>query len=86
MKLNENFIHHDLDGQAVIVPTAEASFHGLVQGNKTVDVILSCLMKDTTQEAILAVMKERFDGDEADMREDIADVIAQLRKIGANDG
>ena len=86
MKVQDEFIVTNVGDETVLVPTDEASFHGLVQGNKTVDVILNCLMKDTTEEAILAVMKERFDGDEADMREDIADVIAQLRKIGAIDG
>ena len=86
MKLKEEFIVHNIGEETLLVPTAEALFHGLVQGNKTVDVILNCLVKDTTEEEILAVMKERFDGDEADMREDIADVIAQLRKIGAIDG
>ncbi len=86
MKLKEEFIVHNIGEETLLVPTAEASFNGLVQGNKTVDVILNCLMKHTTEEAILAVMKERFDGDEADMREDIADVISQLHRIGAIDG
>ena len=30
MKLNENFIFHIMDGEAVVVPTAEAPFHGLI--------------------------------------------------------
>ncbi|MBQ3331052.1 MAG: PqqD family protein [Ruminococcus sp.] len=86
MKLKDEFIVHSVGDETLLVPTAGASFHGLVQGNKTVDVILNCLLKDTTEEEILSVMKERFDGDEADMRADIADVIAQLRAIGAIDG
>lgn len=85
MKLKDEFIVHNVGDETLLVPTAEASFHGLVQGNKTVDVILNCLMKGTTEEEILSVMKEKFDGDEADMRADIADVIAQLRSIGAVD-
>ena len=86
MKLKDEFIVHNVGDETLLVPTAEASFHGLVQGNKTVDVILNCLLKDTTEEEILAAMKDRFDGDEEDMRADIADVIAQLRAIGAIDG
>lgn len=86
MKLKEEFIVHNIGDETLLVPTADASFHGLVQGNKTVDVILNCLMKDTTEEEILSVLKERFDGDEADMRADISDVISQLRSIGAIDG
>lgn len=85
MKLKEEFIVHNVGDETLLVPTADAGFHGLVQGNKTVDVILNCLLEDTTEEEILSVMKERFDGNEDDMRADIADVIAQLRSIGAID-
>ena len=86
MKLKEEFIVHNVGDETLLVPTAGADFHGLVQGNKTVDVILNCLMKDTTEEEILFSLKEKFDGNEADMRADIADVISKLRAIGAIDG
>ena len=85
MKLNEHFFKHNIDGQALLVPTAEASFHGLIQGNKSVEVILECLTHDTTEEEILAAMQERFDGDEDVMRRDIADVISKLKSVGAID-
>lgn len=85
MKLNEHFFKHNMDGQTLLVPTAEASFHGLVQGNKSVEVILDCLSRGTTEEEILKAMQERFQGDEEAMREDIADVLSQLRSIGAID-
>lgn len=48
MKLNTNFVKHTIDGQTVVVPTADAQFHGLVQGNKSVEVIMDCLENDTT--------------------------------------
>ncbi len=85
MKLKNEFIVHNIGDETLLVPTAEASFHGLVQGNKTVDTILSCLKEDTTEEKILDSLKEKYDGDEADMRTDIADVIKRLRAIGAID-
>ena len=85
MKLNQHFFKHHMDGQALLVPTAGAPFHGLIQGNKSVEVILDCLSRGTTEEEILAAMKERFDGDEALMRKDIADVLGQLREVGAID-
>ena len=86
MKLNEEFIMHNTGEEILLVPTAAASFHGLVQGNRAVEVILSCLKKDTTEEEILAVMKEKFDGDENAMREDIRDTVSKLKEIGAIDG
>lgn len=85
MKLKNEFIVHNVGDETLLVPTADASFHGLVQGNKTVDTILSCLKEDTTEEKILDSLKEKYDGDEADMRADIADVIKRLRAIGAID-
>lgn len=85
MKLKNEFIVHSVGGETLLVPTAEADFHGLVQGNKTVDTILNCLKEDTTEEQVLISLKEKYDGDEADMRADIADVIVKLRAIGAID-
>lgn len=85
MKLNKNFIRHTMDGQAIVVPTADADFHGLVQGNKSVSVILECLENDTTEAEIVNVMCERFDGDRDLIAKDVADVIGQLKGIGAID-
>ncbi len=85
MKLNRNFISHTIDGESVLVPTADADFHGLVQGNKSVGVILECLEKDTTEEEIIDALSERFSGDREIMRADVADVISKLREIGAID-
>ena len=85
MKLNPYFIHHNMDGQSILVPTADASFHGLVQGNKSVDFILDCLEQDTTEEAIVEAMAQRFQGDRALMAQDVADVVARLKEIGAID-
>ena len=85
MKLNQNFIKHTIDGQAVVVPTAGAPFHGLVQGNKSVEVIMDCLENDTTEDEIVEVLYNRFDGDKEVMRADVRDVISKLKEIGAID-
>lgn len=85
MKLNPKFLHHKMDDQSLVVPTAEACFSGLVQGNKTVGVIVDCLQHDTTEEDIIDVLCERFDGDRSDIEADVADVISKLKNIGAID-
>ena len=74
---------HNTGEETLLVPTARAPFHGLVQGNKTLDVILGCLQTETTEEAIVAELAARFHGDADDMREDVAAALAHLRKIGA---
>ena len=83
MILNKNFIYHQLDGQAVIVPTAAADFHGLVQGNKTLSVIAECLAHETTEEEIVDTLCERFDGDREMIKADVADAVKRLKEIGA---
>ena len=83
MKLNPGFLTHSLDGEAVLVPTAQAEFHGLVQGNKSVRVILECLQQDTTEEAITDELCRRFQGDREAIRADVADVVTRLKEIGA---
>ncbi|HBE14769.1 MAG TPA: hypothetical protein DCY72_00765 [Ruminococcaceae bacterium] len=85
MKLNPDFLTHTMDGAALVVPTSDAPFHGLVQGNKTVGVILECLEHDTTEQEIVDTLCERYEGDRAEMAQDVADVIAKLRGIGAID-
>lgn len=62
-----------------------APFHGLIQGNKSVDVILDCLQQDTTEAEIVNTMCKRFDGDRDIIAADVSDVIRQLKGIGAID-
>ena len=85
MKLKNSFIHHQLDGQAVIVPTAQADFHGLVQGNKTLAAIAECLAADTTEEEITDKLCARFDGDRELIRADVHEAVERLKEIGAID-
>lgn len=85
MKLNERFICHQIDGQTVIVPTAGADFHGLVQGNKTLFAIAECLKNDTTEEEIVNALCARFKGDRAEIGADVAEAVRRLKEIGAID-
>ena len=85
MKLNHHFLTHELGGETVIVPTAGADFHGLIQGNKTLAVIADCLKQDTTEEEIVDTLCARFDGDMEIIAADVAEAIARLREIGAID-
>ena len=85
MKLNQHFLSHDVAGQTVIVPTAGAEFHGLIQGNKTLSAIAECLQDDTTEDEIVDTLCARFDGDREDIAADVHEAIGRLRKIGAID-
>ena len=85
MKLNDNFIIYNTGRATLLVPLGTADFHGLVQGNKSVDTILNCLLSETSEEMIVQAMIEKYDGDEDDIRTDVASVLSQLRAIGAID-
>ena len=85
MKLNDHFISHQLAGQTVIVPTAGAGFHGLIQGNKTLSAIAECLKQETTEEEITDKLCERFNGDRETVKADVAEAISRLKEIGAID-
>ena len=85
MKLKNEFIVHNVGDETLLVPTADASFHGLVQGNKSVRVILECLQQDTTEEAITDELCRQFQGDREVIRADVAEVLTRLREIGAID-
>ena len=85
LKLNENFIRHDVDGQTLIVPTGSADFHGLIQGNKTLSAIAECLTQDTTEDKIVDALCARFDGSREDIKADVHEAIKKLKAIGAID-
>lgn len=85
MKLNNNFIPHQFDDETVIVPTAGADFHGLIQGNQTLAAITECLAQDVTEEEIVDSLCARFHGDREEIKADVAEAVRQLKEIGAID-
>ena len=85
MKLNKNFLTHQTGNDTVIVPTANAGFSGVVQGNETLGVILDLLKEDTTEQQIIDKIAEQYDAPRAEIEEDVKGVISGLRKIGAID-
>lgn len=83
MKLKKEFIVHDTGSEFMLVPVGDADWAGMVRGNKTFGAILGLLKEDTTEDAIIEAMKERFEAPEDIIMRDVKRVIAELRKIGA---
>ena len=83
MKLNKDFILHVSDGETVLVPNGKARFSGIVRGNKTLGAILELLWEETTEEAIVEAMKDRFNAPEDLIACDVRKALDGLRKIGA---
>lgn len=86
MKLNKDFLVHNTRGDSLLVPTGKAGFSGVVRGNKTLGSVLELLKYDTTEEAIVAAMCEKYDAPKEVIERDVHQALSELRKIGAIDG
>lgn len=82
MKLKENFIIHETDGEQIMVATG-GTFSGMVRNNATAAFIVDCLKKDTTKEGILDAMCEKYEGSREIMAADVDKILDNLRIIGA---
>lgn len=85
MKLKKEFITHIVGNESILVPTGEADFSGVVRGNKTLGAVLELLKEETTEEAMIAALKKRFNAPEGAIERDVAKALAELRRIGALD-
>ncbi len=83
MRLKKEFVSRNVGTQTVLVPTGDASFHGVVQGNKTFAAIVELLREEATEEAVVAAMCERYDAPEAIIRRDVSHAIGELRRVDA---
>ena len=83
MKLKKDFITYNIGTDSFLVPVSDASFSGVVKGNKTLSAILELLKEDTTEAEVVAAMCERFDAPEDVIAADVNKVVTNLRKIGA---
>ncbi|MDI9590943.1 MAG: PqqD family protein [Acidobacteriota bacterium] len=86
MRLKREFIAHEAGAEAVLVPTADAGFSGVVRGNGTLGAILGLLGEDTTERDVVAALRERFDAPAGAIERDVARALGELRRIGALDG
>lgn len=85
MKLKKGFIVHDTGSESILIPMGGAGWSGVVRGNRTLGAILDLLKEDTTEEAIIDAMKQRFDAPEEIITRDVKKALSELQKIGALD-
>ncbi len=85
MKIKSTFIRHDSDDETMLIPTGNESFSGLVRGNKTMGAIIDLLAEDTTEDAVVKAMMDKYDAPEDKIRADVCKVIESLKQVGALD-
>lgn len=84
MKLKETFVTQNMDGEQIMV-SADGGFSGMVRSNATAAFIIDQLKKNTTRDAILDAMEQKYDASREVMAKDVDMVLGNLRKIGALD-
>lgn len=85
MKLTDGFITHNADGEQVMVAVGDMTtkFAGLVRNNKTAAFIVDCLKEETTKDAIVDKILEKYEVDRETADRDVSAVIEKLKSIGA---
>lgn len=84
MRLKEGFILHSVGDEHMAVATGEAAkgFNGIVRNNETAAYIFELLQEETTEEAIVKAMCERYDAKEARIKADVHNLIDKIREAG----
>ena len=83
MKLRKDFIVQNIDDTQFLVPLGHEAFNGIVRSNKTAAFIVDLLAEETTEEAIVDAMCEKYDAPRERLAADAAKVLATLRSINA---
>ena len=85
MKLKNGFVTRNVGNAQIMVATGGASFPGMVRSNPTAAFIVNCLQKETTQDAIVEAMLEKYDAPREVLEADVEKILGKLREIGALD-
>ena len=83
MKLKPEFITQDIDDTQFLVPVGAEAFSGVVRSNRTAAFIVDCLKNETTAEAIVDAMCEKYDAPRATIAADVEEILSTLRGINA---
>ncbi len=83
MKLKEDFITQEIDDTRFLVPVGAEAFRGIVRINKAAAFMVDCLKEETTEEAIVAKMCEKYDAPQAVLAADVREILDTLRSIHA---
>lgn len=85
MKLKDGFITHETNGEQIMVSAGNVKFSGLVRSNKTAAFIVDCLKDETSADAIIEKMLQKYDAPRELIAKDVNMVVEKLRSIGALD-
>ena len=84
MKLNYQFEITDVAGDLIAVPVGDGAekLHGVLTLNETAADLLRLLASDTDEDALVSAMREKYEGDEKEIRAFIHGYLDELRGMG----
>ena len=84
MRVKDGFVLHNIGEEYMAVATGEAAenFNGIVRSNETAAYIFELLQKETTAEAIVNAMCEKYDAERSIIEKDVANIIEKMREAG----
>lgn len=85
MKLKNGFVTRNVGTSQIMVATGAANFSGMVRSNPTAAFIVNCLSEETTKEAIVSAMLEKYDAPRDVLESDVEKILGKLREVGALD-
>ena len=85
MKVKNGFILRKVGKQFVVAATGEASknFNGMIRLNDEAAFAFGQLQGGTTEEELVAALVEKYGGNEAEVRVDVANFLAKLGEADA---
>ena len=85
MKAKNGFILRKVGKQFVVAATGEASknFNGMIRLNDEAAYAFCLLQDGITEEELVAALVEKYGGNEAEVRADVANFLAKLKEADA---
>lgn len=84
MKLNPDLIHRNIAGEHILIPVGETaqSYNGLFVMNPVAQRIWELLEQNTDTDALVPLLLEEYEVDEAVLKADIAEFLEILQRNG----
>ena len=83
MRLREDFIFQELDGDTFLVPLGHDTFKGMVRCNKTARTVLELLQEETTEAELTERYAKLYGLSAEAAEEDVRFVLGKFRSVGA---
>ena len=85
MKLKEEFVTILNEEGSITVSVDTKLFSGMIKGNPTAALVMSCLEQETDIGTIVDAICQEYEADPERVNEDVTKMIERLREIGAID-